>query len=186
MSAAVTDRTIAGGAAAQRAPRPLPDEDHVFVITDDAPAAALPAILLCGDAVYDLAPQRAVPHRAAGNAAGSRARRAAAHPYANGVSQSLGAGAWGAAAAGPVSTAVPQHRPQGVFADVLLPAPAASGAAVLRPRYTRTALDLGHATAAETLDTYAHLWPDSDDRTREAIDSVLGAAVSPEVDDYGA
>jgi integrase len=34
---------------------------------------------------------------------------------------------------------------------------------------------LGHATAAETLDTYSHLWPDSDDRTREAIDSVLGA-----------
>jgi integrase len=27
---------------------------------------------------------------------------------------------------------------------------------------------LGHATAAETLDTYSHLWPDSDDRTREA------------------
>ncbi|GAA4558968.1 site-specific integrase [Pseudonocardia xishanensis] len=35
---------------------------------------------------------------------------------------------------------------------------------------------LGHATAAETLDTYAHLWPDSDDRTREAIDSVLEAS----------
>lgn len=34
---------------------------------------------------------------------------------------------------------------------------------------------LGHASAVETLDTYAHLWPDSDDRTREAIDSVLGA-----------
>ncbi|WP_193604868.1 tyrosine-type recombinase/integrase [Nocardioides dongkuii] len=34
---------------------------------------------------------------------------------------------------------------------------------------------LGHATAAETLDTYSHLWPDSDDRTRDAIDSVLGA-----------
>src|SRR5262245_1492812 len=33
---------------------------------------------------------------------------------------------------------------------------------------------LGHATAAETLDTYSHLWPDSDDRTREAIDLVLG------------
>ena len=30
---------------------------------------------------------------------------------------------------------------------------------------------LGHASAAETLDTYSHLWPDSDDRTREAIDS---------------
>jgi len=34
---------------------------------------------------------------------------------------------------------------------------------------------LGHATAAETLDTYSHLWPDSEDRTREAIDAVLGA-----------
>jgi integrase len=33
---------------------------------------------------------------------------------------------------------------------------------------------LGHATAGETLDTYSHLWPDSEDRTREAIDSVLG------------
>jgi integrase len=32
---------------------------------------------------------------------------------------------------------------------------------------------LGHATAAETLDTYSHLWPDSDDRTREAIDAVF-------------
>jgi integrase len=32
---------------------------------------------------------------------------------------------------------------------------------------------LGHATAAETLDTYAHLWPDSDDTTRTAVDSVL-------------
>jgi len=37
---------------------------------------------------------------------------------------------------------------------------------------------LGHATAVETLDTYAHLWPDSEDRTREAVDSVFGAAVS--------
>jgi integrase len=35
---------------------------------------------------------------------------------------------------------------------------------------------LGHASAAETLDTYSHLWPDSDDRTREAIDAVLGTA----------
>ena len=33
---------------------------------------------------------------------------------------------------------------------------------------------LGHATAAETLDAYSHLWPDSDDRTRDAIDDVLG------------
>lgn len=34
---------------------------------------------------------------------------------------------------------------------------------------------LGHASAAETLDTYSHLWPDSDDRTREAVDAVLGS-----------
>ena len=32
---------------------------------------------------------------------------------------------------------------------------------------------LGHASAAETLDTYSHLWPDSEDRTRDAVDSVL-------------
>lgn len=35
---------------------------------------------------------------------------------------------------------------------------------------------LGHASASETLDTYSHLWPDSDDRTRDAIDSVLKLA----------
>jgi integrase len=34
---------------------------------------------------------------------------------------------------------------------------------------------LGHATAAETLDTYSHLWPDSEDRTRDAVDGVLGS-----------
>lgn len=37
---------------------------------------------------------------------------------------------------------------------------------------------LGHSTAAETLDTYSHLWPDSDDRTREAVDSQLSAGSS--------
>ena len=36
---------------------------------------------------------------------------------------------------------------------------------------------LGHAAAAETRDTYLHLWPDSDDRTRDAIDAVLGPGV---------
>jgi hypothetical protein len=40
---------------------------------------------------------------------------------------------------------------------------------------------LGHASAAETLDTYSHLWPDSDDRTREAVESVLrSSSDSPE------
>lgn len=28
---------------------------------------------------------------------------------------------------------------------------------------------LGHASASETLDTYSHLWPDSEDRTRDAV-----------------
>lgn len=32
---------------------------------------------------------------------------------------------------------------------------------------------LGHASAAETLDTYSHLWPDNEDETRQAVDSVL-------------
>jgi integrase len=35
---------------------------------------------------------------------------------------------------------------------------------------------LGHASARETLDTYCHVWPDSEDLTRSAVDSVLGAA----------
>lgn len=34
---------------------------------------------------------------------------------------------------------------------------------------------LGHKSAQETLDTYAHLFPDSDDRTREAVDAALGS-----------
>jgi len=38
---------------------------------------------------------------------------------------------------------------------------------------------LGHSTAAETLDTYAHLWPDSEDDTRRAVDSVLGSTADP-------
>jgi hypothetical protein len=28
---------------------------------------------------------------------------------------------------------------------------------------------LGHASAQETLDTYSHLWPDADERTRDAV-----------------
>ena len=34
---------------------------------------------------------------------------------------------------------------------------------------------LGHKSATETLDTYGHMWADSDDRTRDAVDSILGA-----------
>ena len=34
---------------------------------------------------------------------------------------------------------------------------------------------LGHATAAETLDTYGHLWPDDEDRIRASIDKAMRA-----------
>ena len=37
---------------------------------------------------------------------------------------------------------------------------------------------LGHASAPETLDTYSHLRPDSEDRTRRAVDEVLGASAA--------
>ena len=36
---------------------------------------------------------------------------------------------------------------------------------------------LGHASASETLDTYAHLWPDNEERTRAAVDDVLGRRI---------
>lgn len=35
---------------------------------------------------------------------------------------------------------------------------------------------LGHATAQETLDTYSHLFPGTEDRTRDAIDHAFDAA----------
>jgi integrase len=37
---------------------------------------------------------------------------------------------------------------------------------------------LRHASAKTTLDTYAHLWPDSDDSTRTAVDKVLAARIA--------
>jgi hypothetical protein len=36
---------------------------------------------------------------------------------------------------------------------------------------------LRHTSAKTTLDTYGHLWPDSDDSTRAAINSVIAARV---------
>jgi integrase len=35
---------------------------------------------------------------------------------------------------------------------------------------------LGHANAAMTLNVYAHLWPDDEDRSRQAVDEALGAS----------
>jgi len=36
---------------------------------------------------------------------------------------------------------------------------------------------LGHASARETLDTYGHLWPDSEGRTRGVVDARFGVAL---------
>ncbi len=38
---------------------------------------------------------------------------------------------------------------------------------------------LGHKSAAVTLDTYSHLWPDDDERARSAVDAFLRGDVSP-------
>jgi integrase-like protein len=35
---------------------------------------------------------------------------------------------------------------------------------------------LGHGNAAMTLNVYAHLWPDDEDRSRQAVDEALGAS----------
>jgi integrase len=35
---------------------------------------------------------------------------------------------------------------------------------------------LGHTSAQMTLDIYSHLWPEDEDRTRSAVDSVLLAS----------
>jgi integrase len=35
---------------------------------------------------------------------------------------------------------------------------------------------LAHTSAQMTLDIYSHLWPEDEDRTRAAVDGVLGSA----------
>ena len=40
---------------------------------------------------------------------------------------------------------------------------------------------LGHASATETLEVYSHLWPDSEDDTRAAIDGWLSAPTATAV-----
>lgn len=37
---------------------------------------------------------------------------------------------------------------------------------------------LGHKSAAVTLDTYSHLWPDDEDRARSAVEAFLRGDVS--------
>lgn len=40
---------------------------------------------------------------------------------------------------------------------------------------------LGHASAVETLKTYAHLWPDDDERTRSVVESAWAVESAPDV-----
>lgn len=44
---------------------------------------------------------------------------------------------------------------------------------------------LGHSKATTTLDTYSHLWPTAEDRTRTAAEGMLAAALSPPKDNHG-
>lgn len=39
----------------------------------------------------------------------------------------------------------------------------------------------GHANAAMTLNVYAHLWPDDEDRSRDAVDAVLRRSNVPTI-----
>jgi integrase len=68
-----------------------------------------------------------------------------------------------AAAAG-IGADVTSHDQRHFYASALI----ASGASVKQVQKR-----LGHATAVITLNTYAHLWPGDDDRTRDVIDSAL-------------
>jgi integrase len=52
-------------------------------------------------------------------------------------------------------------------------------AANLNPKVIQARM--GHATMAETMDTYGHLFPDSEDLGRGAVDDALGTA-APEQD----
>lgn len=51
---------------------------------------------------------------------------------------------------------------------------------------TVVARRLGHANPSETLRTYSHLWPDSDERTRQVVDAAFTKPVSDDADDGAA
>ena len=68
--------------------------------------------------------------------------------------------------------------------------PTRPGAAPVPPACGQPALSvkqvqevLGHASATETLDVYAHLWPADHDRTREAMRKATSLASVPETRD---
>lgn len=77
--------------------------------------------------------------------------------------------AWRKAAAGAGITGRSFHDLRHYAASVLI----GSGCSVKVVQH-----HLGHATASQTLDVYAHLWPEDEDRTRAALEVALRAAVS--------
>jgi integrase len=91
----------------------------------------------------------------------------------------------------PAGTAIPRSRVSDFWRPAVaeVGAPAGTGFHALRHFYASLLIRhgesvktvqsrLGHASASETLDTYSHLWPDSEDRTRSAVDEVLGSVAS--------
>lgn len=79
--------------------------------------------------------------------------------------RSLAAATWRAAA---TRAALPEttgwHELRHFYASLLISA--GESVKVVQSR-------LGHKSAMETLDTYVHLWPDSEESTRAAVDAVL-------------
>ena len=43
---------------------------------------------------------------------------------------------------------------------------------------------LGHSSAIETLDTYGHLWHDSEDRTRSVVEEAFTTGVGAAFEDH--
>jgi hypothetical protein len=62
----------------------------------------------------------------------------------------------------------PAARPPAFFASGLI----AAGCDVVTVQRA-----LGHASATTTLNTYGHLWPDAEDRTRAATEGLMAASL---------
>lgn len=75
---------------------------------------------------------------------------------------------WRRAQAGAGLTGIRLHDLRHFFASGLI----ASGCDVVTVQRA-----LGHASATTTLNSYSHLWPDADDRTRAATDSLMAASL---------
>jgi integrase len=86
------------------------------------------------------------------------------HPNGQPIHRSHLGHVWRRAAKSVGLTGVTFHALRHYAASALI----ASGASVKSVQHF-----LGHASAKVTLDTYAHLWPDDEDRTRAALEAAL-------------